>query len=148
MLKEFKEFIAKGNAIDLAVGVVIGAAFGAIVTSLVNDILMPPIGLLLGDTDFTNLFAVLKEGSTAGPYDSLAMAQEAGAVTINYGLFVNSLIMFLIIAFVIFLVVKGVNRMKAAEEDAAPPTKDCPFCGTAILESATRCPACTSELAS
>lgn len=146
MLKEFKEFIAKGNAIDLAVGVVTGAAFGAIVTSLVNDILMPPIGLLLGDTDFTNLFAVLKEGSTAGPYDSLAMAQEAGAVTINYGLFVNSLIMFVIIAFVIFLVVKGVNRMKRAEEEAAPTTKDCPFCSTAIPMTAKRCPACTSEL--
>jgi large conductance mechanosensitive channel len=146
MLKEFREFIAKGNAIDLAVGVVIGVAFGAIVTSLVNDVLMPPIGLLLGDTDFANLFAVLKEGASAGPYTTLVAAQDAGAVTLNYGLFINAIIMFLIIALVIFLVVKGVNRMKRADEEAAPDMKDCPFCGTSILESATRCPACTSEL--
>ena len=131
MLKEFKEFVAKGNAIDLAVAVVIGAAFGAVVTSLVTDVLMPPVGLFLGDADFTNLFLVLKEGAVAGPYDSLTAAQDVGAVTLNYGLFINALISFTIVAFVIFLVVKGINRMKRAEEESTP-TKDCPFCGTTV----------------
>lgn len=143
MLKEFKDFISKGNAIDLAVGVVTGAAFGAVVTSLVNDVIMPPIGLLLGKVDFSNLFVVLSEGSVAGPYASVAAAQEAGAVTLNYGMFVNAIVMFVIIAFVIFLVVRAVNRMR---REAEPTTRDCPRCLTAVPLAATRCPACTSDL--
>ncbi|MDP2181870.1 MAG: large-conductance mechanosensitive channel protein MscL [Actinomycetota bacterium] len=143
MLKDFKDFIAKGNAIDLAVGVVIGAAFGAVVTSLVKDVIMPPIGLVLGKVDFANLFFVLMEGSAAGPYASVAAAQEAGAVTLNYGMFVNAIVMFVIVAFVIFMVVKAVNRMR---REAEATTKDCPHCMTAVPLAATRCPACTSEL--
>ena len=148
MFKEFKEFAMRGNVIDLAVGVVIGAAFGAIVTSLVNDILMPILGLILGNADFTNLFLVLKEGTTAGPYETLALAQEAGAVTLNYGLFINSIVSFLIIAFAIFLLIRTINRMQREEE--APPeeptTKECPHCFTEIPIQATRCPNCTSTL--
>ncbi len=145
MLKEFKEFIAKGNAIDLAVGVVIGAAFGAIVKSLVDGLLMPLVGLLLGKVDFTNLFVVLGQGAPAGPYSTLKAAQDAGASVLAYGLLVNALVSFVIIAFVIFLVVKGVN---AVRKPAAPPAmKDCPFCLTSVPAAATRCPACTSELA-
>ncbi len=151
MFKEFRTFIMRGSVVDLAVGIVIGAAFGVIVTSLVKDIIMPPIGLLLGDVDFGNLFVVLKEGAVAGPYDSLALAQEAGAVTINYGLFINAIITFLILAAAIFFfVVKPLNRLaarqKAAEAPAAPTTKDCPYCATAIPVKAQRCPNCTSEL--
>ncbi|MBN2404934.1 MAG: large conductance mechanosensitive channel protein MscL [Coriobacteriia bacterium] len=145
MIKEFKEFIAKGNAIDLAVGVVIGAAFGAIVASLVSDILMPVVGLLLGQVDFANLFIVLKEGSVAAPYATLAAAQDAGAVTMNYGLFVNAIVAFVIVAFVIFLVVKGVNKARATEEEEVT-TKECPYCLSAVPLAATRCPACTSDL--
>lgn len=123
MLKEFREFAVKGNMLDMAVGIVIGAAFGTIVQSLVNDILMPPIGLLLGGVDFSDLFVTLSEGATAGPYATLAAAQEAGAVTVNYGLFVNALISFLIVAFALFLVVRSFNRLKQQEEaaEAAPP---------------------------
>ncbi len=153
MLKEFKTFIMRGNVVDLAVGIVIGAAFGAIINSLVKDVLMPPIGLLLGDVDFSNLFAVLKEGATVGPYDSLAAAQAAGAVTINYGVFINALISFLILAAAIFFfVVRPLNRMavrqkaKEAQAPAAPTTKDCPYCATSIPVKAQRCPNCTSEL--
>ncbi len=146
MLKEFKKFIARGNAMDLAVAVVIGAAFGAIVTSLVNDLVMPVAGLLLGGADFTNLFAVLKEGATAGPYATLVAAQDAGAVTLNYGLFINALVSFVIIAFAVFMIVKGVNKLRKTEEEAEVPTKDCPFCLTSIPEAAKRCPACTSAL--
>ena len=149
MLKEFKEFISRGNVLDLAVGVIIGAAFGAIVTSFVKDILMPPIGLLLGGVDFTNIFVVLKQGAPGGPYATLALAQEAGAVTMNFGLLVNAIIMFLITAFAIFLVVKAANQMKRKEEAAPPPaptTKTCPFCATDIPIPAKRCPHCTSEL--
>lgn len=144
MLKEFKEFIMRGNVLDLAVAVIIGGAFGAIVTSFVNDVLMPPIGLLLGNVDFTNLFLSL-DGQA---YASLAAAQEAGAPTLNYGLFINTIINFLIVAFAIFLVVRAANRMSKKEEAPAPaPTsKDCPYCKTSIHIEATRCPNCTSQL--
>jgi large conductance mechanosensitive channel len=148
MLKEFKEFAVKGSVFDMAIGIIIGAAFGPIVSSFVNDILMPPLGMLLGDADFTNLFAVLKGGSPAGPYSSLTIAQEAGAVTINYGLFINTIINFLIVAFAVFLMVRLINRFKSEEE--APPeeptTKVCPHCATDIPIPAIRCPHCTSEL--
>ncbi len=145
MWKEFKEFIMRGNVIDLAVGIVIGAAFGAIVNSLVKDIIMPPIGLLLGKINFTDLFINL----TSTPYSSLKAAQDAGAATINYGLFINTIINFIIVALAIFFVVKGINRMRKpapAAAPAAPTTKDCPHCFTQIPVKATRCPNCTSEL--
>jgi large conductance mechanosensitive channel len=148
MFKEFKEFAVKGNVVDMAVGIIIGAAFGAIVKSLVSDMLMPPLGLLLGNVDFSNLFVVLKEGATATPYASLAEAQKAGAVTINYGLFVNSVISFVIVAFAVFLLIRSINRLKRQEE--APPaeatTKECPYGYSAIPVKATRCPNCTSDL--
>lgn len=148
MLKEFKEFAMRGNVVDMAVGIIIGAAFGTIVKSLVSDIIMPPIGLLLGNVDFTNFFAVLKEGTAAGPYASLADAQKAGAVTINYGVFANTVISFVIIAFAVFLLIRSINRLKRQEE--APPeeptTKDCPYCLSPIPIKASRCPNCTSEL--
>jgi large conductance mechanosensitive channel len=145
MFKEFKEFAMKGNVVDMAVGIVIGAAFGTIVKSFVSDILMPPIGLLLGNVDFSNLFIVLK-GGDAGPFSTIADAQAAGAVTLNYGLFVNTVISFIIIAFAVFMVIKSLNRLKRAEDAPAaePTTKDCPFCFTTIPISATRCPNCTS----
>ena len=148
MLKDLKAFIMRGNVVDMAVGIIIGAAFGAIITSLVKDVIMPPIGLALGNVDFSNLFVVLKEGSTAAPYESLAAAQTAGAVTINYGLFINTIIIFLIIALVVFFfVVRPIARMQAkkVEAPAAPTTKECPFCFTNIPLKATRCPNCTSE---
>jgi large conductance mechanosensitive channel len=138
MLKEFREFIMRGNVLDLAVGLVLGAAFGAVVTSFVKDILMPPIGLLLGDVDFTNLFISLN----GERYPTLAAAQAAGAPTINYGLFVNTVIGFIIVAFAIFLVVRQVNRMRRE----APATKDCPHCFSKVPVRATRCPHCTSAL--
>jgi large conductance mechanosensitive channel len=147
MLKEFKEFALRGNVLDMAVGIIIGAAFGTIVTSLVNDIIMPPIGLLLGRVDFANLFIQLQEGKTAGPYASLVDAQAAGAVTMNYGLFVNSLISFVIVAFVIFLLIRSVNQLKRKETPPAPTTKECPRCLSAIPLKATRCAHCTSDLA-
>ena len=148
MLKEFKEFALRGNVIDLAVGVIIGAAFGAIVTSLVNDVIMPPIGLLLGDVDFADLFILLKQGAPAGPYATLADAQAAGAVTINYGLFVNAVVYFIIVALVIFLLIRAVNRMQREEEaaPAEPTTKECPYCRSTIDIHAVRCPHCTSDL--
>ena len=146
MLKEFREIAMRGNVVDSAVGIIIGAAFGAIVKSLVDDVLMPPIGLLLGEVDFSNLFVVLREGATAGPYLSVAAATEAGAVTVNYGLFVNAIIRFVIVAFAVFMVIRNVNRLKRAEEPVAPTTKDCPHCATAIPLTATRCPHCTSQL--
>jgi len=148
MLKEFKEFAMRGNVVDLAVGVIIGAAFGAIVTSLVTDIILPPIGLLLGNVDFSNLFIVLQPGSVAGPYDTLAQAQEAGAVTINYGLFLNAVLIFIITAFAIFLLVRAMNRMRRQEQAPPPPatTKECPFCKSTVALEATRCAYCTSEL--
>ncbi|NLE99524.1 MAG: large conductance mechanosensitive channel protein MscL [Anaerolineales bacterium] len=143
MLKEFKEFITRGNMIDLAIGVIIGGAFGAIVSSLVNDIIMPPIGLLLGKVNFSNLFIDL----SGKGYETLQAAKDAGAATINYGSFINTVINFLIIALVIFLVVKQINRLRKPAAPAAPTTKDCPYCRTAIPIKATRCPNCTSQLA-
>ena len=148
MLQEFKKFAMRGNVVDMAVGIIIGGAFGTIVKSLVADVIMPPIGLLLGGVDFSNLFLTLKEGATAGPYSSLAVAQEAGAVTISYGIFINSVISFLIVAFAVFLLIKSINKLQA-EEDAPeqePTEKECPFCVSSIAIAATRCPNCTSEL--
>jgi large conductance mechanosensitive channel len=146
MLKEFKEFAIKGNAIDLAVGLVLGTAFGAIVASLVTDIVMPPIGLLLGDVDFAQMFIVLNEGSTPAPYATVAAASEAGAVTLNYGLFINTIVYFVIVAFAIFMVVKAMNKLQRAEAEEVADTKECPYCLTAVPLAATRCPACTSDL--
>jgi large conductance mechanosensitive channel len=150
MLKDFKAFILRGNVVDLAVGIIIGVAFGAIISSFVNDILMPPIGLGLGNIDFSNMMVVLKEGTTPGPYASLEAAKVAGATTINYGVFINAIINFLIIAAVVFFfVVRPIVRLtapKKAAAPAAPTTKDCPYCYSAIPIKATRCPHCTSEL--
>ncbi|MEY2526480.1 MAG: large conductance mechanosensitive channel [Verrucomicrobiota bacterium] len=149
MWKEFKEFAVKGSAIDLAVGVIVGAAFGSIVTSLVKDILMPPIGLLTGGLDFSNKFLVLKaakDGSIA--FNTPADALKAGAVTWNYGNFITLLINFLIVAFCIFLVVRALNKMKRPKPNVAPVVKDCPACTMSIPVKATRCPHCTSELVS
>ena len=148
MLKEFKEFAMRGNVLDMAVGIIIGAAFGAIVASFVADVIMPPIGLLLGNVDFSNIFAVLKEGKVPGPYASVAAAKAAGATTINLGLFVNTIINFVIVAFAIFLVVKNVNKLKRKEEAPAPTTKECPHCLSTIPIKATRCGHCTSDLKS
>jgi large conductance mechanosensitive channel len=149
MLKEFKEFAMRGNVLDMAVGIIIGGAFGTIISSMVNDVLMPPIGLALGNVDFSNLFVVLKEGTAAAaPYAALADAKAAGAVTINYGLFINSVVSFLIVAFCVFMMIRTMNRLKRAEvaPPAAPTTRDCPFCYTAIPLKASRCPHCTSEV--
>lgn len=148
MFKEFKEFAIKGNAIDMAVGIVLGVAFGAIIASLVKDIIMPPIGLALGGLDFTNMFGVLKAGKDgAMNYSSLKLAQEAGAVTINWGVFINTIINFLIIAFAIFMMVRALNKMKKPAAAATPVSRDCPFCSMTIPIKATRCPHCTSEMA-
>lgn len=148
MLKEFKEFAVKGNVVDMAVGIIIGGAFGTIVKSLVSDVIMPPIGMMLGNVDFSQLFLVLKTGGAPGPYATLADAQAAGAVTINYGLFFNAVISFVIVAFAVFMLIRSINKLKRAEE--APPTeptqKDCPHCFTSIPIKATRCPHCTSEI--
>ena len=147
MLKEFKEFIQRGNVIDLAVAFIMGGAFGAIVSSLVKDIVMPIVGVLLGGVDFTNLFITLK----GGPYASLADAQKAGAATINYGVFINTIITFLIVAFAMFLLIKAMNATKkkpAPAAPAAPTTKECIYCLSTIPLKATRCPNCTSELKS
>jgi len=148
MLKEFKEFAMRGNVVDMAVGIIIGAAFGTIVKSLVADVLMPPIGLLFGGVDFSNLYGVLQVGDPAGPYASLVDAQAAGAVTVNYGVFINTIISFLIVAFAVFLVIRGINRMQREQEEAPadPTTKECPHCLTEIAIKATRCPNCTSQL--
>ena len=148
MLKEFRDFALRGNVMDMAVGIIIGAAFSTIVNSLVNDILMPPFGWLLGGVDFENFYLTVKAGTPPGPYSSLADAQAAGAVTMNYGIFINSVISFLIVAFAVFLVIKQINRLKREEEapPAEPTTKDCPHCFTEIPIKAARCPNCTSEL--
>jgi large conductance mechanosensitive channel len=148
MLKEFKQFAMRGNVIDMAVGVIVGGAFGTIVKSLVDDVLMPPIGLLLGGVDFSNFFAVVKQGATPGPYAALADARTAGAVTINYGVFMNAVISFLIVAFAVFLLIRSVNAMRRREETApeAPTTKECQYCATSIPVKAIRCPQCTSQL--
>jgi len=148
MLKEFKEFAMRGNVVDMAVGILIGAAFGTIIASPVSEVLMPPIGLLLGNVDFSNLFLVLKEGKIVGPYATVAAAKGAGAVTLNYGLFLNTVVNFLIVAFAIFFLIRGMNSMKKKEEapPAAPTTKECPHCLSTIPIKATRCGHCTSEL--
>lgn len=145
MLKDFKEFIARGNAISMAAGIIIGIAFGAIINSLVTDIIMPPIGLLLGNVDFSNLFVILKEGSPPGPYISPGSAGEAGAVTLNYGVFINTVISFIIIAIVLFFIISAFNRFRKKKE-VKPSTKECPFCFTSIDIKAVRCPNCTSSL--
>jgi large conductance mechanosensitive channel len=151
MLKDFRAFIMRGNVVDLAIGIVIGAAFGAVVASLVKDIIMPPIGLALSGIDFSSLMAILKQGATPGPYANPAAALNAGAVTINYGTFLLTVISFLIIALVVFFfIVRPLARMTAPKKVAAAPaptTKDCPYCATAIPIKASRCPNCTSELA-
>lgn len=148
MLKEFKEFAMRGNVVDMAVGIIIGAAFGGIVNSFVSDVIMPPIGLLLGQVDFTNLYIILKEGTGAGPFASLAEAKKAGAVAISYGVFINTVVNFLILAFVIFFFIRSINnlRRKEAVPPAVPTTKECTYCFSAIPIKATRCPNCTSEL--
>ena len=150
MLKEFKEFAMKGNVVDMAVGIIIGGAFGTIVKSLVSDVIMPPIGLLLGGVNFSDFFITLKQGTTPGPYATLANAQAAGAVTVSYGLFVNAVISFLIVAFAVFLLIKSINKLKREKEapPAEPTTKECPHCCSSIAIQATRCPYCTSELGS
>jgi len=149
MLKEYREFIKRGNVIDMAVGIIIGAAFGTIVRSLVDDIIMPPVGLLLGNMDFTNLFIVLKSGvENPGPYMTPAEAKAAGAVTFNYGLFINTIITFLIISFAVFLLIKYINNMKkeSPKADEKPELKDCYYCKSTIPIAAIRCPNCTSDL--
>ena len=145
MLDEFKKFIMRGNVLDLAVGIIIGAAFGAIVKSLVDDVIMPPIGLALGNVDFSDMFMLLNDGAKSpAPYATLADAQAAGAVTLNYGLFINQIVTFLIVAFAVFLVVRLANRLQGPPPSAT--TKDCPYCKMSIPLGAVRCPKCTSEL--
>jgi len=148
MFKEFRDFAMRGNVVDMAVGIIIGGAFGTIVRSLVTDVLMPPIGLLLGGVDFTDLFLTLKEGNPAGPYATLDGAQEAGAVTVGYGIFINAVISFLVVVLAVFFLIRGINRMKREEETPPeePATKECPFCISAVPIKARRCPFCTSEL--
>ncbi|WP_220445672.1 large-conductance mechanosensitive channel protein MscL [Pseudidiomarina gelatinasegens] len=147
MLNEFKKFAMKGNVVDMAVGIIIGGAFSTIVKSFVADIIMPPIGLMLGGVDFTDMFIVLREGvETAGPYVALADAQAAGAVTINYGVFITNTISFIIVAFAVFWLIKGMNSLRTKEEPAPVTTKNCEFCCSSIPLAAKRCPACTSEL--
>lgn len=151
MFREFKEFAMRGNVVDMAVGIIVGGAFGTIAKSLVNDVLMPPIGLLLGGVDFSDFFIVLKKGTSPGPYAALTDAQAAGAVTLNYGLFINSVTTFLIVAFAVFLLVKSINNLRR-EAESAPPgatienTKNCTYCCSVIPAKATRCPHCTSDL--
>ena len=150
MIKEFKEFVMRGNVVDMAVGIIIGVAFGLIIKSLVADILMPPIGILLGGVDFSNLFLVIKEGATSGPFETLAAAKEAGAVVISYGVFFNTVISFIIVAFAIFMLIRSLNKMKRKEEEAPaaePTTKECTYCFSTIAIKATKCPQCTSSLA-
>jgi large conductance mechanosensitive channel len=148
MFKEFKEFAMRGNVVDMAVGIIIGAAFGTIIKSLVDDVLMPPIGLALGNVDFSNIFITLKDGAkAAGPYASVAAAKAAGAVTVNLGVLINTVISFLIVAFSVFLVIKGMNKMQREAPPPPPDSKECSFCFTTIPIQASRCPHCTSELA-
>ncbi|MEL7833633.1 large-conductance mechanosensitive channel protein MscL [Fodinibius sp. Rm-B-1B1-1] len=149
MLKEFKEFAIKGNVVDMAVGIIIGAAFTSVVQSLVKDMLMPPLGLLMGGVDFSEFFIVLKEGTIPPPYATIAAAQEVGAVTLNYGVFINAVISFLIVAFAVFILIRYINKLKRPEEKpepVAPSIKKCEFCFSDIPVKATRCPNCTSEL--
>ena len=148
MIKEFKKFAMRGNVLDMAVGIIIGAAFGAIVKTLVDDVLMPPLGLLIGNVDFSNLFIVLNNGNVPGPYETLASAKSAGAVILSYGLFLNTIINFLIVAFAVFLLIKAFNAAAKKDEakETVPATKICPYCNSTISIKATRCPHCTSQL--
>ncbi len=148
MLKDFKEFAIKGNAVDMAVGIIIGAAFGGIVTSLVKDIIMPPVGVLTGGLDFSNKFVVLKDAPGGGAFATAAEAAKAGAVTWNYGNFITLVVNFLIVAFCVFLLVRAINRLRKTSKGSSPPvSKDCPHCAMTIPIKATRCPHCTSEMA-
>ncbi len=146
MWKEFKAFIDRGNLLQLAVAFIMGVTFAAVVTSLVNDIIMPAVGLALGDMDFSSLFAVIKEGNPAGPYNTVQAAKEAGAVTINYGIFINAIVTFIIVALVLFVLMKAYMKTQRPKEEAVT-TKDCPFCFSSIPLAAVRCPHCTSDLA-
>ena len=152
MLKDFRDFVMRGNVLDMAVGIIIGAAFGTIVTSLVRDVIMPPFGLLLGNVDFANLFLVIKSGATPPPYASLADAQAAGAVSINYGVFINTIISFLLVALALFLIIRAFARARRQFEEkkeaapAAPATKECPYCLSNIPIAAQKCAYCTSQL--
>ncbi len=146
MLKEFREFAVRGNVLDMAVGIIVGAAFGTIVKSLVEDVIMPPIGLFLGRVDFSNIFLTLKEGKIPGPYPSVAAAKAAGAVTLNFGVFINTVIGFVIVSFAVFLLVRTMNRLKRRDVPPAPATKECTYCFSRIPIKAVRCPNCTSEL--
>lgn len=146
MGREFREFIMRGNVVDMAVGIIIGAAFVAIVKSLVDDIIMPPVGLLLGNIEFTNFFAVLKAGATPGPYETLAQAKAAGAVTVNYGIFINTLISFLVVAFCVFILVKNVNRLRREPAPQEPATRECPYCLSTIPVKAVKCSHCTADI--
>lgn len=148
MWKEFKEFAVKGNVVDMAVGIIVGTAFGAIAKSLVSDIVMPPLGLIISNVDFADLFWVLKAGNPAGPYATLAEAAKAGAVTMNLGVFINLVINFLLVSFAVFLLVKGVNRLKREEikPEPAPTSKDCPYCQMSIPIKASKCGHCTADL--
>lgn len=152
MLKEFKQFAFRGNVIDMAVGIIIGGAFGTIVQSLVNDIIMPPIGLIIGNVDFKDLFVILRDGNTPGPYPTLAAAKSAGAVTFNYGMFINNLVAFLIVAFSVFMLVKTLRYIekleiiKGREEKIEPALKKCPYCYSTVDSKASRCAFCTSEI--
>ena len=150
MWEEFKKFAMRGNVVDMAVGIIIGAAFTSIVNSLVNDIIMPPIGMMLGRVDFSNMYITLQAGDPAGPYASLMDAQDAGAVTINYGLFISSLISFLIVALVVFFLLRAINKLQEGVDEPDEPeptsTKKCPYCKTEIIFEASRCPNCTSEI--
>ncbi|MGA9531813.1 MAG: large-conductance mechanosensitive channel protein MscL [Anaerolineales bacterium] len=147
MLREFRDFALRGNVVDMAIGIIIGGATGTIVKSLVNDVLMPPLGLLLGNVDFQDLFIILRVGSPPPPYATVSLAQEAGAVTLNYGQFINSVVSFLLIALAVFLLIRMMNRLHAEKAEAPEPTtKECPYCKTQIPLAATRCPHCTSEI--
>jgi len=146
MWKDFKEFAMRGNVVDMAVGIIIGAAFGAIVKSLVSDILMPPLGLVLSNTDFSDIFVVLKQGTPAGPYATVALASQAGAVTLNLGLFVNGVINFVIVAFAVFMLVRGISRLQRPKEPKEATSKDCPHCLMSIPLKAVKCGHCTADL--
>ncbi|MDN5864783.1 MAG: large conductance mechanosensitive channel protein MscL [Gammaproteobacteria bacterium] len=149
-MTDFRAFIMRGNVVDMAIGIVIGAAFGTVVKSFVSDVLMPPIGYLIGGVNFSNLFLVISPGTTPGPYETIALAQKAGAATLNYGAFINTVISLIIVAFAVFMLMRGIMKMRARfekpQEPAAPTTKACPRCCSAIPLPATRCPNCTSEL--
>jgi large conductance mechanosensitive channel len=146
-IKEFRTFAVRGNVVDMAVGIIIGAAFTGVVNSLVNDLLMPPLGVLIGGVDFANIFLVVRDGAVPGPYTSLEAAKAAGAATLNFGLFVNAVISFTLVAFAVFLLVRAANRLRTEGPPPPPSTRKCPYCVTDIALAATRCPHCTSEVA-